>query len=606
MEKEKKPKYNMWQNVGFMIDAAWKRRKSVLVLCVLLALTTAGKTVAELLVAPVILDRLETSAPAGRLIATIALFTAILLLLAGLSDYIDSNTLFGRVAVRVSILLRVAHKRASTSYPNTLDTDFLGLYQKASHICGANSRAAEAVWTTLTLLMTYLIGFAVYLALLTGLNLWLMLLVAATSAASYFAGKRINEWGYRHREEQEQYENRLSYLNDVATDGKFAKDIRIFGLRGWIDDIWRSTMRLYRAFCAKREHVYIWANIIDLLLTVARNGVAYAFLISLALKNGLSVSHFLLYFGAISGFAQWVTGILEQLSTLHRQSLEISMLREFLEYPEPFKFEDGEPVPRAADGRYELRLDNVSFRYPAADTDTLSHISLTIAPGEKLAIVGLNGAGKTTLVKLLCGFLDPTGGRVLLNGKDIRSLNRRDYYTLFSTVFQDFSVLDVSVAENVAQSVEGVDIARVWKCLDEAGLTEAVKALPRSLDTPVGRKVLEDGAELSGGQTQRLMLARALYRNAPVLLLDEPTAALDPIAENDIYMKYNEMTHGKTALFISHRLASTRFCDRIIFLDDGVIAEEGTHESLLRLGGGYSKLFEVQSRYYRKEVREND
>ena len=168
-------------------------------------------------------------------------------------------------------------------------------------------------------------------------------------------------------------------------------------------------------------------------------------------------------------------------------------------------------------------------------------------------------------------------------------------------MFQDFSVLSATVAENVAQCRTGIDEARVWHCLDEAGLIEKVQSLPKQLETQIGREVYEDGVELSGGQTQRLMLARALYKDAPVLVLDEPTAALDPIAENDIYQKYNEMTAGKTSLFISHRLASTRFCDRILYLKDGRVAEEGTHEELLKRGGGYADLFEVQSQYYREE-----
>ena len=189
---------------------------------------------------------------------------------------------------------------------------------------------------------------------------------------------------------------------------------------------------------------------------------------------------------------------------------------------------------------------------------------------------------------------------MLLNGEDIRKYNRRDYYALFSAVFQDFSMLEASVAENVSQKVEGIDEARVWACLEQAGLTEKIQSLPDGIQTKLGRQVYEDGVELSGGETQRLMLARALYKDGPILALDEPTAALDPIAENDIYRKYNEMTAGKTSLFISHRLASTRFCDRILFLADGVIAEEGTHESLIALCGGYAKLFEVQSRYYQE------
>lgn len=601
-KKTPKPKYNLWQNTGFMLRTSRKYAKSVFPLCIVLALLSAGKSVAELLIAPAILNKIELSASLGSVVFTIAAFALVLMLLSGLRSYVDTNALFGRIAVRSQgIYLSISRKYAKTSYPNLLNTDFLALGKKASAACDANSEASEAIWTTLTDLMTSCIGFVVYLALLTNLNLWLAALVAATTAVSYFASKRINEWGYLHRSEELELTKKIEYANKTATSREFAKDIRMFGLRGWLEDLWGSTMRLYSAFCAKRERKYIWANIIDIVLTFLRNGIAYAFLIGITVKNGLPASQFLLYFAALSGFAQWVVEILDKLSVMHKQSLDISTIREFLDWDEPFDLNGGERIAFEPNKQYEIRLDNVSFRYPKADKDTLSHINLTVHPGEKLAIVGLNGAGKTTLVKLVCGFLDPTEGRILLNGEDIRKFNRNDYYALFSAVFQEFSVLDVTVKENVAQCVDGIDETRVWQCIDKAGLTEKIKSLPKGIETHLGRRVFKDGVEFSGGQTQRLMLARALYKNAPILVLDEPTAALDPIAENDIYQKYNDMTHGRTSFFISHRLASTRFCDRIIFVDGGKIAEEGTHDELLKNGGGYAYLFEVQSKYYRSD-----
>lgn len=601
-KKTPKPKYNLWQNTVFMLRTSRKYAKSVFPLCIVLALLSAGKSVAELLIAPAILNKIELSASLGSVVFTIAAFALVLMLLSGLRSYVDTNALFGRIAVRSQgIYLSISRKYAKTSYPNLLNTDFLALGEKASAACSANSEASEAIWTTLTDLMTSCIGFIVYLALLTNLNLWLAALVAATTAVSYFASKRINEWGYLHRSEELELTKKIEYANKTATSREFAKDIRMFGLRGWLEDLWGSTMRLYSAFCAKRERKYIWANIIDIVLTFLRNGIAYAFLIGITVKNGLPASQFLLYFAALSGFAQWVVEILDKLSVMHKQSLDISTIREFLDWDEPFDLNGGERIAFEPNKQYEIRLDDVSFRYPKADKDTLSHINLTVHPGEKLAIVGLNGAGKTTLVKLVCGFLDPTEGRILLNGEDIRKFNRNDYYALFSAVFQEFSVLDVTVKENVAQCVDGIDETRVWQCIDKAGLTEKIKSLPKGIETHLGRRVFKDGVEFSGGQTQRLMLARALYKNAPILVLDEPTAALDPIAENDIYQKYNDMTHGRTSFFISHRLASTRFCDRIIFVDSGKIAEEGTHDELLKNGGGYAYLFEVQSKYYRSD-----
>lgn len=588
----------MWQNTGFMLKTAWEICRSVPFLVVILAAVTAGKTTAEMLIAPVLLGQVEEKVPLWELVWSIVGFSALLFLLSGLCAYLTDNSLFGRITVRLNLLRRIDTKVAETSYPNTLDNDFINSEDKALHSCSSNSQATESIWRTWTDILTNVIGFIVYLLLLSGLNLWLMVIVVVTAVAGYFVNKRINGWGYRHREEEAAYIEKMDYVNRVAAKRTHAKDIRIFGLRDWLEDVWDRTLGLYRSFIARREGIYLWSNVVDLVLTFVRNGIAYAYLIWLALEQGLPASEFLLYFNTVSGFTQWITGILEKFSVLHTQSLDISTVREFLEWPEPFKFDDGEPLDADPDKSYEICLEDVSYRYPYGDEDILSHISLTIHPGEKLAVVGLNGAGKTTLVRLVCGFLDPTYGRVLLNGEDIRKYDRRDYYALFSAVFQDFSILEASVAQNVAQRVNGIDEARVWECLDKAGMTRTVQELPSGLETPVGRQVYEDGVELSGGQTQRLMLARALYKNAPVILLDEPTAALDPIAENDIYMKYSEMTHGRTSLFISHRLASTRFCDRILFMEHGKIAEEGTHASLMTLDGGYAHLFQVQSRYY--------
>lgn len=598
--KKNKPKYNLWQNTGFMIRCAWGSCRSVLLLVALLALTASGKAVLELLLAPAVLQRLESGASFGALAGTIGLFTLGLLVLSALRDYLNGNALYGRIEVRSGLVRRIAMKFATTSYCNTLDTRFLALRQKANRATDGNSEATEAVWTTWTEILTNCIGFAVYLTMLSGLSVWMAAAVLVTAAGGYWASAVANNWEFRHEQEQEAQEKKLQYLDGLAIDRKYAKDIRILGLRPWVEDLQRSALGVYRAFLTRQDRVHLWANVADLILTLLRNGGAYAYLIWLALNRGLPVSQFLLYIGAVGGFAQWVTGILAQFSTLHRQSLVLSEVREFLEWPEPFAFEDGEPLAPQPDHGYELRLDRVCYRYPGSQTDTLHDVSLTVHPGEKLAIVGLNGAGKTTLVKLLCGFLDPTQGCVTLDGVDIRRYNRRDYYRLFAAVFQDFSLLEATIAQNVAQKMEGWDEARIWACLDQAGLKEKIAALPQGLETHLGRQVFEDGVELSGGQTQRLMLARALYKDAPILVLDEPTAALDPIAEDDIYQKYNEMTRGRTSLFISHRLASTRFCDRILFLENGRVAEEGTHDQLMAQNGGYAKLFAVQSKYYKE------
>lgn len=606
-EKSPKPKYNMAQNSWYMIKLAWTSgEKKVIVLSLLSALFAVALNLINLYVSPTILSVVERQASVTELIVTIVVFVAALMLVSAASSYVNTNTLYGRISVRCEIINLLNRKMATTSYQNISDERFKTLKIKVQETIGSNRAATEAVWTTLTDLTTNIVGFAFYVVLMSSIQPLLLLAILATTVVSYFVSNRLSEWGYKHREEESEYSTQIYYLGRQSSDLTVAKDIRIFGLRSWLDDLYAKSMAAYTAFKRKEQGVYIWASVTDLVLTFLRNAIAYAYLIGLVIGNGLSVSEFLLFFGAVGGFTAWVSGILSGFNTLHKQSLDISSVRECLEFPEPFKFEDGEPIKTEENRLYEIRLENVSYRYPGADKDTLTNVNLTLHPGEKLAVVGLNGAGKTTLIKLICGFLDPTEGRILLDGKDIRDYNRRDYYKMFSAVFQEFSLLACTIATNVAQDSEGFDMERVKDCVEKAGLRKKIESLKDGYDTYLNREVFEDAMLLSGGETQRLMLARALYKNAPFIVLDEPTAALDPIAESEMYQKYNEMTSGKSSIYISHRLASTRFCDRIIMIADGRIGEEGTHEELLKAGGKYAELYEVQSKYYKEGEEENE
>ena len=605
-EKTKKPRYRLGQNMLWMLRQTHAaHRDDVPVLAVIKALAVAGTGVSGLLLAPEIVRCVEEGAGVSRLVATIAVLAGALLVCSAVSIYLERAPLYARIDVRLALIRRIHYKTCVMSYPLSEDPEVLKLQEQATRATMNNRCASEAIWVDEQKLLAAALSFVVYLLLLTNTSAWLLAALTVTTAAEYFVNRRINEWGYRHRDESAELEKKMDYVSKKARSTVLGKDIRIFGMRAWLEAVYGKTLRAFDAFVARRERVYFWTNVIDAALTAARNGLAYYFLLRQTLAGGLSAAEFLLCFSAVGAYTEQLNGVLTELGTLRRQSLELCALREYLELPEPFRMEGGKPLPECPDGKYELRLENVSFRYPGAEKDTLHGIDLTVHPGERLAVVGLNGAGKTTLVKLLCGFYDPTEGRVLLNGEDIREFNRQEYYTLFTAVFQKFSVLEVTLEENVAQTREGIDEARVRECLEKAGLTERVAALPDDLKTHIGREVFEDGVLLSGGEMQRLMLARALYKNAPILLLDEPTAALDPIAENDIYQKYAAMTEGRTSVFISHRLASTRFCDRILLIDGGAIAEQGSHEELLARGGKYAGLFEVQSKYYREEG-END
>lgn len=598
MKVKEKPKYSIIQNIGWMITNAWNSCRRLLFLVVAIAVLEILYNLAGLYIAPEILDIVQEKGSTAQLLSTIAFFTGALFVTKGLRFYLSTYSDYCRIEVRSTIIGQIAYKSNTTSYPNTLKEDYIGLRESAHHQVEGNHVATEYIWKVLGEFLTNVGGFIIYLFIMSNLDPVLMMVIIITCFVSFFVSRNISSWMYTHRDEEEKYYAQKVYFRSKAESPVIAKDIRIFGLQNWLEELLDKVHNVYLDFRFKVSARFLVGDLVDTVLTMARSGIAYVYLIRMVLAKEIDVAEFVLYFAAVSSFTTWVSGILQNVSRLHKDSLDINKVRMFLEYPEPFIFEDGEAIPKA--DLYEIKLDSVSYRYPGADKDTIHNIDLTIRAGEKLAIVGLNGAGKTTLVKLICGLIDPTDGRVLLNGTDIRCFNRKEYYRLFSAVFQEFSILDVTVAECITQSTDTVDERKMQWCIEQAGLTDFIAELPDGLQTHVGRDVFSDGVLFSGGQTQRLMLARALYKDGPILLLDEPTAALDPIAENDIYMKYNEMTAGKISVFISHRLASTRFCDRILFLQDGGIAEEGTHESLLALRGEYAKLFDVQSRYYQE------
>ena len=481
MKGNEKPKYNTFQNVVWMIKIAWGSRKRVLLFCVLTAVMEVLLNLTQLYIAPEVLARVEEKAPMWELLATIGIFTAALFLIQGFKQYVRENTLFARVDVRSVVIGKIGRKCNMTSYPNTLDAEFNNLREKSHAACNSNRAASEYIWQTLTMLLKNIGGLLVYLTILSRMDAVLLFAVIATCIAGFFVSRYTSNWRYARRDEEEEYFQKKHYLRAKSESVKLAKDIRIFGLQNWLNELLDQIHNLYLDFSLRCERVEVLADITEAVLTMARNGIAYVYLIRMTLTEGLSVSEFLLLFTAVSTFTTWVMGILQELSELHKESLDISCIREFLEYPEPFKFDEGEPIPAAAG--YELKLENVSYRYPGAEADTIHGLHLTVRPGEKLAIVGLNGAGKTTLVKLMGGLLDPTEGRVLLNGRDIRDFNRRAYYGLFSAVFQEFSVLDVTVAENIAQRKDGIDYERIADCVEKAGLTSMIEKLPQGLQT---------------------------------------------------------------------------------------------------------------------------
>lgn len=444
-----------------------------------------------------------------------------------------------------------------------------------------------------------LLGYILFGSVISFASPWLVPILTVAPIVNILSVKAYNKWEYAHRSKMTDLNQKLGHVEELPDDFSAAKDIRIYSMASWLRECYRDLSAQRAKWDRTTVKKSFLSRIADLVVILIRDGGAYALLIYMFYNGEIGIDEFVLYFAAISSFASWVGGIVACWNKANTVSLKLCDFREFIDYPEY----DGSGIAKSEDHMNsipEIELRNVSFRYDGAEQDTIHDLSLKIKSGEKIALVGLNGAGKTTLVKLLCGLYKPTSGEIFFNGTPISDFKREDYYKLISPVFQEIQTAFFSLAETVSgKSIDDTDLEKAEACMRQAGLGKKIDTLPNGIFTKLNKKVHKDGTELSGGETQKLMLARALYKDAPLLILDEPTAALDPIAESKIYSEFNIMAKNKTSLFISHRLASTSFCDRIILLENGCIAEEGSHQELISANKKYRELFDIQSCWYK-------
>lgn len=391
------------------------------------------------------------------------------------------------------------------------------------------------------------------------------------------------------------YNRRFGYFFGFLTRYKEGKDIRLYqmqdmiteGLRECNENNEKNSRIMMRE--VNRSNVGRWA--INLVLQAA----CYLYVGLKAMAGLVSVGSVLQYVGAFGKFCDGIAGLLSVYVKVDVQSKYLALFEDFMEL-ENKKYEGTLPVEKRDDNKYEIEFRDVSFRYPNSPEYVLSHVNATLRIGEKTAMVGPNGAGKTTFIKLLCRLYDPTEGEILLNGINIKLYDYREYMSLFSVVFQDFQLFAFSVAENVATSME-YDEKKITDCIGAAGLAKRLAELPEGIRTNL-YQLQEGGVEVSGGEAQKLAIARALYKDAPFVVLDEPTSALDPVAEYDIYKRFDDLVQDKTAVYISHRMSSCRFCNNIFVFEEGKIVQKGSHDSLIKEDGLYSRLWNAQARYY--------
>lgn len=393
---------------------------------------------------------------------------------------------------------------------------------------------------------------------------------------------------------------RLRYLNGYILENRGAKDIRLYRQQGMLRKLSNDLMEKVEELSQDRAALRSRSNAVRGALAQAIVCLAYLAVGIRALSGIFSIGSVVQYAGAVTQLSEGIRSLVYSLQHIRMQGPHCQEYLDFIgegEDPKRYRRRQDGMLPLPACEEWEIVFDHVSFRYPGTEEWALRDLSLRLRRGSHYALVGQNGSGKTTFVKLLCRLYDPTEGRILLNGQDIRQYSYEEYCRLFAVVFQDFQVFALPLGENVAASMH-YDKEKVQRCLDRAGIGEWARSLPKGLEQPL-YTVDRDGVNLSGGEAQKVAIARALYKDAPFLILDEPTAALDPLAEAEIYSGFRGMVQQKGALYISHRLSSCRFCDTIAVFEEGRLVQQGSHEELLaREDGPYARLWQAQAQWY--------
>ena len=397
---------------------------------------------------------------------------------------------------------------------------------------------------------------------------------------------------------------KMTYLQETTKNFDYAKDIRLFRMSSIFGNKFREANDIFYGLNKKHHNRWILCNVeIESVLLIQKT-LMYSWLVYMVLSGYYQISDFVLYVGLVGTFHSSVGFITWVYSSIRGNCLMVNDYRNFMEWQEDKESaseKDGHITDINFD-TFEFRFENVSFHYPGHETYVLKNVNLTINNGMKLAVVGVNGAGKTTFIKLIMRLYEPTEGRILLNGVDIKEYNREKYYKLFSPVFQNIECFAMPIYQNVSfAEKENTDMNRVNAVLKQSGLKEKIDTYEKGIHTNLLKIFDKEGIDLSGGEKQRLAMARALYKNGRVVILDEPTAALDALAEDRMYREFENMIQNKTSIFISHRLGSTRFCDKIAMFEDGRIVEEGTHDELMKKNGKYAYMFQIQSQYYTED-----
>lgn len=594
--------YGVLSNCGYIMRAFLKYRKSMIWLLLLGGIAGASMSYIWTFIGKLVVDIIERQAAVENkdimpLVYLVIGTTAVELVMMILNAFTRKKLDLGRYYIRLCIVRERIAKVLGMEYEMLETPDMLDRLQKAKRATGNNAGVHGLMQDMHTMIVQFTCIIAA-VSIISTLSPWIVAVILVLSVIQFeiFDCWRLKDKAVMWDAMAGNW-RKLEYMSTVSTDFSYAKDVRLYGMRKWLGSKQKEVNADELRRWKQSRQYWLYNSIFAWGILLIQNAVIYGWLIYDMLANGLSVGDFILYSGSAMTFSGNIQQFLMALGGMRERSSRVDDFRSFMDIPNPDEGKKTVPVPKA--DRYVFKFENVSFKYKGQEKYALKNLNLTLEAGQRLAVVGLNGAGKTTFIKLLLRLYDVTEGRILCNGIDIREFDRAEYYMLFAPAFQEVELFAFKLSENVSmRTADKTDKALAELYLRDAGMGEKLDGLPNGMDTELLKVLYDDGVDLSGGEKQKLALARALYKNAPIVVLDEPTAALDALAEYRLYQSFDGMIGSRTAVYISHRLSSTRFCDNIAMFVAGEMVEYGTHEELLERNGAYAEMFRVQAQYY--------
>lgn len=585
----------MFKSFMFLLKLIWRFNKKYIFYAALFQIVTALVPLTGVVMPKYIIDELTGLQRVEYLAVYVGALVLINLVGSILLAYLEGAMFTSKSEVFSSFECMMAEKLMTCDFESLEDPGFLDVKEKAHRILYAEGQGFGAVLDHAFNIAGKVFIFAGLVGVLSTLNIWMVLvfvaLVLLNSAVESRVQKRYVSWDI----EKAPIERRSAYLLNIIENFEYGKEERIYGLKDFLISRVAKHLGESDAFYKRQTRELNKSQYFTAVTSFFRDAISYIYLISKVIAGSIQIGSFTMYVGAVSQFSTAMNDMMSSIVNIRRFGLYYDELNKYINMPQTMR--EGEKTVDNETGEYTIKFENVSFRYPGSETYALKNVNITITPSEKLSIVGENGAGKTTFVKLLLRLYDPTEGSILLNGTDIREFDYDEYQNLMAAVFQDFRLFSFTLKENVCFDKECSDEV-VIDCLRRSGFGNKLDQLPKGIYTNVYKNFEEDGFEPSGGEGQKIALARALFKATPVVILDEPTAALDPRAEYEMYQNFNKMSEGKTTIFISHRLSSSRFCDKIAVFAGGEIKEYGSHDELYSKNGMYHELFDMQAKFY--------